>query len=80
MYKSGEPEFTHVNCFSVWILRIVLHTLLEYVMLGLENELYATHELHYVFVYVEYLLGWLGACLLQSDKIRHQTDAQGMLL
>jgi hypothetical protein len=76
MYKSGEPEFNHVNCFSIWILRIVLHTLLEYVMLGLENELYATHELHYVFVYVEYLLGWLGACLLQSDKIRQQTDAQ----
>lgn len=46
-------------------------------MLGLENELYATHELHYVFVYVEYLLGWLGACLVQSDKIRQQTDAQG---
>ncbi|XP_065837234.1 N-alpha-acetyltransferase 35, NatC auxiliary subunit-like [Oscarella lobularis] len=71
-----EPEFVHLGCFCAWVLRLVTLSMLEFVLLGLENDLYAVHELHYVFCYADYLMGWLIGCLIRSEKLRITTETQ----
>jgi len=47
---------------------------MEYLQIGFELNLYSPFEYHYIFWYIEYLLGWRHTCL-KSAKHFHSIEA-----
>ena len=58
-----DPSRQHLACFGTWVLYHTLHAMINFTLAGIELELYAVHEYHYIFWYVPlltlafYLLG-----------------------
>ena len=74
-----------IPCDNTWPAMPVgssIHTLclmIDYILMGLEYNLYSSFEYHYIYWYLEYLYGWLHTSWKTADKLNHpeQLSASG---
>ena len=65
LHKVGEqvlPQESHTGYFVSWVLYHILQIMTDYLQLGFEYDLYSLFEYHYIFWYMEYLLGCKQSC------------------
>ena len=67
-------ERPNVSAFGCWVLNYLVQVMMEYLQIGFELKLYSPFEHHYIFWYIEYLLGWRHTCL-KSAKHFHSIEA-----
>lgn len=67
-------ERPNVSGFGCWVLNFLVQVMMEYLQIGFELKLYSPFEHHYIFWYIEYLLGWRHTCL-KSAKHFHSIEA-----
>ena len=67
-------ERPNVSAFGCWVLNFLVQIMIEYLQIGFELKLYSPFEHHYIFWYIEYLLGWRHTCL-KSAKHFHSIEA-----
>ncbi len=53
MLKKLDPNRQHLACFGNWVLCHTLQVMINYLLAGFELELYAVHEYHYIFWFVQ---------------------------
>ncbi|XP_052824393.1 N-alpha-acetyltransferase 35, NatC auxiliary subunit [Octopus bimaculoides] len=72
-----EPTKVHLACFGTWVLYHTLYVMINYTLAGLELELYATYEYHYIFWYLhEMLYAWMVSTLVRADSFLLEHEAQ----
>ena len=72
MHKIGEqvaPPESHIGYFVSWVLYHILQIMTDYLQLGFEYDLYSLFEFHYIFWYLEYLMGCKQSCLEMSQNL-----------
>ncbi|XP_046864841.1 N-alpha-acetyltransferase 35, NatC auxiliary subunit-like [Xenia sp. Carnegie-2017] len=81
MVIAVEPKREHFACFGSWVLNRTLNVMIQYLILGLELQLFSAHEYHYLFWYLEYLFNWQATCLSRATELlqSHET-ALGIFL
>ncbi|KAI6652816.1 N-alpha-acetyltransferase 35, NatC auxiliary subunit isoform X1 [Oopsacas minuta] len=65
LHKIGEqfsPQEAHTGYYVSWVLYHLLQIMTDYLQLGFEYDLYSLFEYHYIFWYLEYLLGCRQSC------------------
>ncbi|XP_035667068.1 N-alpha-acetyltransferase 35, NatC auxiliary subunit-like isoform X1 [Branchiostoma floridae] len=76
MMIKVDPQRQHLACFGTWVLYHILRIMIQYLLSGLELELYSTHEYQYVFWYLyEFLYGWLLSTLSRAEAMYQEHDA-----
>eukprot|EP00106_Octopus_bimaculoides_P003105 XP_014770547.1 PREDICTED: N-alpha-acetyltransferase 35, NatC auxiliary subunit-like [Octopus bimaculoides] len=74
-----EPTKVHLACFGTWVLYHTLYVMINYTLAGLELELYATYEYHYIFWYLhEMLYAWMVSTLVRADSFLLEHEAQNV--
>ena len=75
MIVAVEPKREHFACFGSWVLNRTLAIMIQYLLLGMELQLFSTHEYHYFFWYLEYLFNWQATCLSRATELlqSHET-------
>ncbi|GAB1609824.1 N-alpha-acetyltransferase 35, NatC auxiliary subunit-like [Argonauta hians] len=72
-----EPTKVHLACFGTWVLYHTLYVMINYTLAGLELELYATYEYHYIFWYLhEMLYAWMVSTLVRADSFLLEHESQ----
>lgn len=72
-----EPTKVHLACFGTWVLYHTLYVMINYTLAGLELELYAPYEYHYIFWYLhEMLYAWMVSTLIRADSFLMEHEAQ----
>ncbi|XP_071954055.1 N-alpha-acetyltransferase 35, NatC auxiliary subunit-like isoform X2 [Antedon mediterranea] len=65
-----------VSGFSNWALYYTLRTMIQYMQLGFELELYAVHEYHYIYWYLsEFLYKWLESTLRRLEVMLQEKES-----
>ena len=70
--KIGEqvsPSESHIGYFVSWVLYHILQIMTDYIQLGFEYDLYSLFEFHYIFWYMEYLLGCRQSCAEMTQNL-----------
>ena len=77
LHKVAEqvsPPENHVGYFVSWVLYHILQIMIDYLNLGFEYELYSLFEFHYIFWYMEYLLGCRQSCVDMTQSLLTATS------
>ena len=72
-----DPARQHLACYASWVLYHTLSLMIDYVVMGLEYNLYSPFEYHYVYWYLEYLYGWLHTSWKTADRLNPEPLAAG---
>ena len=64
-----DPGRQHLACYASWVLYHTLCLMIDYVVMGIEYNLYSLFEYHYIYWYLEYLYGWLHTSWKTADKL-----------
>ena len=54
-----DPQREHVKLYSLWVLRLILVLMIDFINVGIEFNLYTLGETHYALWYLDYLYGCL---------------------
>ncbi|CAB3979706.1 N-alpha-acetyltransferase 35, auxiliary subunit [Paramuricea clavata] len=75
MIVAVEPKREHFACFGSWVLNRTLTIMIQYLLLGMELQLFSAHEYHYLFWYLDYLFNWQATCLSRATELlqSHET-------
>ena len=75
MEEKANPNSQRLNvsAFGCWVLNFLVQVMMEYLQIGFELNLYSPFEYHYIFWYIEYLLGWRHTCV-KSAKHFHSIE------
>ena len=77
LHKIGEqvsPPESHIGYFVSWVLYHILQIMTDYLQLGFEYELYSLFEFHYIFWYMEYILGCRQSCAEMTQNLLSATS------
>ena len=72
-----DPTRQHLACYASWVLYHTLCLMIDYVVMGLEYNLYSPFEYHYVYWYLEYLYGWLHTSWKTADRLNPEPATVG---
>ncbi|GAV07671.1 hypothetical protein RvY_17485 [Ramazzottius varieornatus] len=66
----------HTFCFGSWTLHNMLNIMADYLFLGLDLELYADSELHFIYWYLyDVILHCHVQAILRADAVLHHNEA-----
>jgi hypothetical protein len=71
----------HTFCFGSWTLTTMLNTMTDYLFCGLELQLYAHTELHFVYWYLyDVLLHCQVQTIIRADSAARENEMAWKLL